>query len=109
MLIPKRDNGSPDFLPAEGLALVKMDRDDVSSGGIHLPERARGMRSTGKIIALGLGRWCPTSGNRYPVPYVPGALVLVNRQNHLDIPGHDGYILIGYEAILGIIPNVATS
>ena len=108
MSIPKTLSGAPDFVPAEGLAIIKLDRDDVTDGGIHLPERARGMRSTGKIVALGVGRWCPTTGGRYPVPFQTGARVLVNRQNHLDLPGCEGYILIGYEAILGVIKGVVS-
>mgnify|MGYP001598570892 FL=1 len=44
--------------PARGYCLIEpLEAEDVSSGGVYLPERAKDMPQKGKILALGEQRY----------------------------------------------------
>lgn len=64
--------------PLAGQILLCMDRpDEVSQGGIHIPEKAQNRAVTGKVVKL--GNWIPDSnGNLRPYEFRRGDKVVVS-------------------------------
>ena len=65
--------------PLQGKVLVRMDRDDeVSEGGIVIPERQRDQATTGTVLRMGIWRQ-NAKGNLIPFPVSKGDKVVISK------------------------------
>ncbi len=93
-------------LVADGV-LVRKIEDDMSEGGLYIPETARGDKnvSEGEVLAVGPGRYLP-NGDLIPLPYGAGDRILYGEGRGLDvtIEGMKCRALTGQD-VLGVFPK----
>lgn len=80
------------------------DKDEVSSGGIFLPETAKEKPQEGKVIAAGPGRWDEEGKKRVAMDVKEGDVVLFAKYSGTEIKLGDKKLLILSEKdILAIV------
>ena len=95
-----------DIVPLLDRALVKrLDAEDVSPGGIVLPEQAKEKPCRGRVLAVGDGKR-NRDGGFHAMLVKRGQEVLFTRYagHEIKVNGEE-YLLIGEDDILGIVSD----
>ena len=94
------------FKPLYDRVLVKRIEEDMSKGGIVIPDSAKEKQSRGRVIAIGGGK--VIDGNVVPLQVKPDDLVLFSQYggNDVKINGEE-FTVLREEDILGIIDDKA--
>ena len=85
--------------------LIEQDEgDDISQGGIILPDTEFSHPFKGKVIAVGIGRLIEKTGIRIPMQCKVGDTVLFGAINKSDVE-YEGkkYIMVSEQHLLGIV------
>lgn len=92
--------------PLHDHVLVKRsEADDISKGGIYIPENAKERPMRGEVLAVGAGRVLDT-GVRVPVAVEPGNIVLFSRYAGSSVePRDDTTILVREADILAVLED----
>ena len=88
------------------LLVKKLPVDEVSKGGIFIPDTARERPIKGKVMAKGLGRWKADASDRIPIaPEVGQTVIFAKHHAGTDIKDDEGgeLIVIREEDILLLI------
>ncbi|MBU0456364.1 MAG: co-chaperone GroES [Pseudomonadota bacterium] len=91
------------FRPLHDRVLVKREEEEVSSGGIVIPDSAKEKPSKGKVIAVGPGKLLD-DGRVIPVDVKVGDLVLFGKYSGTEVK-LDGkeLVVLREEDIMGVI------
>lgn len=91
------------FRPLHDRVLVERVEEDVTSGGIVIPDNAKEKPSRGKVLAIGDGKQLD-DGSRQPLSVKEGDLVLFGKfaGTEVQIEGQD-YLVIREDDIMGVI------
>jgi chaperonin GroES len=91
------------FRPLHDRVLIKRIEEEVSSGGIVIPDSAKEKPSKGKVIAVGKGKPSP-KGDRRPLDVKEGDVVLFGKYSGTEVKvGDEELIVMREEDILGVI------
>ncbi len=91
------------FRPLHDRALIQRIEEEVSSGGIVIPDSAKEKPSKGLVIAVGSGKPTP-KGDRRPLDVKKGDKVLFGKYAGTEVKvGDEELIVMREEDILGII------
>lgn len=63
----------------DNLVIERMEAEDVTKGGIVLPDSAKKKPMKGKVLATGPGRWNQAGDKRIPLSVKTGDVVLFER------------------------------
>ncbi len=96
---------STNLRPLSDRVIVEpLDKEDVTTGGIFLPETAKEKPQEGKIIAAGPGRWDEDGKKRVAMEVKEGDVVLFAKYSGTEIKMGDKKLLIMSEKdILAIV------
>ena len=97
---------APSVKPISDKILVKrLEAEDVTKGGIVLPDTAKEKPKEGKIIALGEGRLLE-NGERAPFQVKEGDRVLFTSYAGTDVKiAGEEYLIMSEDDILGVIES----
>ena len=89
--------------PLKGILVKRMGRQEVTKGGIVLPDSAKEKPKEGKIIALGDGKLLD-DGKRAPFQVAVGDRVLFSSYagTEIKIDGSE-YLIMGEDDILAVV------
>lgn len=95
----------PDFpvFPTDDHVIIQPDKsEEVSKGGIVLPEKAREKAYKGKVMAVGRGKYLDC-GKLIEPQFKPGDTVIYDRYGgrELKVEGED-YLVFGQDQVIGI-------
>jgi len=91
------------FRPLHDRVLIKRIEEEVSSGGIVIPDSAKEKPSKGKVVAVGKGKPSP-KGDRRPLYVKEGDVVLFGKYSGTEVKvGDEELIVMREEDILGVI------
>ena len=93
------------FVPLNDRILVKpIERDEVSSGGIFLPDTAKEKPQEGEVLAVGAGR-VTDDGNRIPVDIMVGDRVLYSKYGGTELKedGEDLLLLTERDVLAKVV------
>ena len=91
------------FRPLHDRALVKRIEEEVSQGGIVIPDNAKEKPSRGKVIAVGTGKPLP-KGEISPMSVKIGDTVLFGKYSGTDVKiDGEELVVMREEDIMGII------
>lgn len=92
------------FQPLHDRVLVERIEEEVSVGGIVIPDNAKEKPSRGKIVAVGKGKKCKETGQCCPLDVKVGDVVLFGKYSgtEVKVEGKE-YLVIREEDIVGII------
>lgn len=91
------------FRPLHDRVLIKRIEEEVTSGGIVIPDSAKEKPSKGKVIAVGKGKPSP-KGERRPLDVKEGDVVLFGKYAGTEVKvGDEELIVMREEDILGVI------
>jgi chaperonin GroES len=91
------------FRPLHDRVLIKRIEEEVSSGGIVIPDSAKEKPSKGKVVAVGKGKPSP-KGDRRPLDVKEGDVVLFGKYSGTEVKvGDEELIVMREEDILGVI------
>lgn len=91
------------FRPLHDRVLVERVEEDVTSGGIVIPDNAKEKPSRGKVLAVGDGKQL-NDGSKQPLSVKENDLVLFGKfaGTEVQIEGVD-YLVIREDDIMGVI------
>jgi len=92
------------FQPLEDRVLIRpLEAEEVTQGGIVLPDSAREKPQQGEVLAVGPGR-LDKEGRRQPVPVAPGDEVVFGKYagNEIEIDGEEYKVLRADELLARI-------
>lgn len=92
----------------DDVVLVEKPRENISSGGLFLPETRFGDEklSEGTVVAVGPGNQYP-DGTRSPMQVLPGDQVLFSRMAGIEIKYESGaYLVLSQKSVLAILGEV---
>ncbi|HBX71236.1 MAG TPA: co-chaperone GroES [Chloroflexi bacterium] len=90
--------------PLGDRVIVKpIEQDDITAGGIMLPDTAKEKPQEGKVVALGTGK-TDDNGKKVPFEVKVGDRVLISKYGgtEIKIDGKD-YLIMREDDILGVI------
>ncbi|MEK6730611.1 MAG: co-chaperone GroES [Pseudomonadota bacterium] len=91
------------FRPLHDRVLVKPVKEDVSKGGIVIPDNAKEKPSRGTVEAVGPGK-LDDNGHRSPMDVKKGNTVLYGKYSGTEVKLNDNeLVVLREEDILGII------
>lgn len=91
------------FRPLQDRVLIQRIEEEVTSGGIVIPDSAKEKPSKGKVIAVGKGKLSP-KGDRRPLDVKAGDEVLFGKYAGTEVKvGDEELIVMREEDILGVI------
>ncbi len=95
---------STKITPLGDRVLVKpLDREEVSSGGIVLPDTAKEKPQEGTVLAVGSGRVLE-DGSKVPMEVKKGDKVLYGKYAGTEIKiGADDHLILSERDILGVV------
>lgn len=90
--------------PTQGQVLVRMDpQQDVSDGGIFIPQKHQEKSSTGTVLRTGIWKMNKL-GNLIPYPVRKGDKVVINKRMGRWIHGRDKRLkLVPMEFVLAVL------
>lgn len=91
------------FRPLHDRVLVERIEEEVTSGGIVIPDNAKEKPSRGKVLAVGSGK-CHPDGKTTPLSVKKGDVVLFGKYagTEVKVEGQD-LVVMREEDIMGII------
>ena len=88
---------------ADRLVVEPIEQEEVTSGGIILPETAKEKPQQGKVIAVGSGR-VDEKGNRIPMEVKKGDTILFGKYSGNEIRvGEEEHLIMREEDVLAVI------
>lgn len=89
------------FRPLGDRVLIKrLENEDITEGGIIIPDAAKERAQTGEVIAVGQGR-LDTNGKIIPMNVKVGDKIFFGKYSGTE--AGDDYLIIREEDILGIV------
>jgi len=89
--------------PLADRVVVKIVKEEKSSGGILLPENAQEKPQTGEVIAVGPGKTLD-NGTKQPVDVTVGEKVLFAKYSGTEVKlDGETYLLLAEKDILGVV------
>ena len=93
------------FRPLHDRVLIKRTEEEISKGGIVIPDNAKEKPSRGKVLAVGLGK-IGEDGKVTPLDVKVGDMVLFGKYAGTDVKVDDEELVVMREEdIMGIIEN----
>lgn len=92
--------------PVGDRILVKpLDNQEVTKGGIVLPDSAKEKPQTGTVVAVGIGKYHGEKLETFKdMGIEKGAVIMFKKYGHTEIQiGDEDYFVIESEGILGVI------
>ena len=91
-------------LIGDNVLIEELKEEDITKGGIVIPDTVIMKPVKGKVVAVGIGRLLPKTGTRLTPQVKVGDIVLYGKQkiSEVEYKGRK-YIVIPEEFILGII------
>jgi len=92
------------FRPLHDRVLVERIEEEVTSGGIVIPDNAKEKPSRGKIVAAGKGKRCKDTGEFCALEVKEGDIVLFGKYSgtEVKVEGKE-YLVMREEDIMGIV------
>lgn len=92
--------------PMQGIVLVKMDKQEAVTNGIHIPEKHQEKATTGTVLKHGI--WKQNKlGNLIPFPVKRGDRVVINKRMGRWIHGEQSRLkLVRMEDVLGVFESI---
>jgi chaperonin GroES len=91
------------FRPLQDRVLIERVDEEVTSGGIVIPDNAKEKPSRGKVVAVGVGKTLD-SGDVLPVALKVGDVVLFGKYAGTEVKIADqDYVVMREEDIMGIL------
>ena len=92
------------LIPTEDRVLIKrLEEQEVTKGGIIIPDTAKEKPARGRIIAVGPGK-IDKNGHKIPMTVKPGQVVLFGKYSGNDIRVDDeDHLVVREDDIMGII------
>ena len=95
------------LVPLEDRVLVKiLEQEEMTKGGIVLPDTAKEKPSKGKVIAVGPGKYSE-KGDLLPMPVKEGDIVVFAKYagTELKLEGEEYLVLRGMTDLIGMLPE----
>ncbi len=95
------------LVPLEDRVLVKiLEQEEMTKGGIVLPDTAKEKPSKGKVVAVGPGKYSE-KGDLLPMPVKEGDIVVFAKYagTELKLEGEEYLVLRGMTDLIGILPE----
>lgn len=92
------------FHPLHDRVLVERIEEEVTAGGIVIPDNAKEKPSRGKVVAVGKGKRCEKTGECCPLDVKVGDEVLFGKYSgtEVKVAGKE-YLVMREDDIMGII------
>ena len=92
------------LIPTEDRVLIKrLEEQEVTKGGIIIPDTAKEKPARGRIIAVGPGK-ADKNGQKIPMTVKPGQVVLFGKYSGNDIKVDDeDHLVVREDDIMGIL------
>jgi chaperonin GroES len=91
------------FYPLYDRVLVRRIEEEITKGGIVIPDKAKEKPIQGKIVAVGEGKLL-NSGEIRPLKVKVGDTILFGKYSGTDVEfDREGFVVMREEDILGII------
>lgn len=105
--MPKKDRAleAKIHLFGERIA-VRPDKDAVTSGGIHLPDKGREAATRGTVVAVGPGRFSDYLGKCVPMSVTPGTHIEFRKygSDEISVDG-ETLLVIRENELIAAIPS----
>ena len=90
--------------PLHDRVVVKpIEADEISAGGIVIPDSAKEKSTKGEVVAVGPGR-VAENGNRVPVDVAEGDVVLYSKYGGTEVKvGGEEYLVLSARDVLAVV------
>ena len=79
---------------ADRMVVRPIEREEVTKGGIVLPDTAKEKPQEGEVLAVGPGRMSEYTGNRIPMDVKKGDIVLYSKYGGTEVKAEDEDLII---------------
>lgn len=82
------------------LYIERLETEEKTKGGLYIPEGAKEKGQTGKVLAVGAGKW-DQSGKMHPLQVKAGDVVFFGKYAGTDVD--EKHLILREDEVLGVV------